>query len=304
MTLVLLSVLGFTACSEAPPEKLERSLAMSKDYNSTTASANTEEQKPSASEPIPIPAIVVSSVVTPVVKSALTPSLDGKTVSEADLIQFLAMAAFQVDGLPKDKSDFYSFELKIKADALITHFSYKIATPADCKVASGYQVEPIASVVKINVEQLPDGPVSVCILRFLAAGKMWQKTENATAYTWQKIPFIRTIKSQFVEYDKSCLKNIITKAEVNISGGKGSYTWVRDPRSQGCSSPKESGVDNLTITFSDSNEIKGFWAYNGEVASGWYAFKWKTKERISFDGVYGYGDPGLTPVGPWSSLTP
>ncbi|MBC7533372.1 MAG: hypothetical protein H7318_17510 [Oligoflexus sp.] len=296
MTLVLLSVLGLTACSEAPPEKLERSLAKSENYTSTTASTNTEEQKPSPSEPTTIPAIVVSPVVNP--------SIDGKTVSEADMIQFLAMAAFQVDGLPNDKSDFYSFELKIKADALITHFSYKIATPADCKVASGYKVEPIATVVKINVDQLPDGPVSVCILRFLAAAKMWQKTENATAYTWQKIPFIRSIKSQFVEYDRSCLKNIITKAEVNFSGGKGSYTWVRDPRSQGCSSPKESGVDNLTITFSDSNEIKGFWAYNGEEASGWYAFKWKTKERTSFDGVYGYGDPGLSPVGPWSSLAP
>lgn len=281
-SVILLSLLGVTACSENNPDRPKNIVKKAEKYEAIPTSANTEVKRPEASDAAPLQT----------------------TLPAVDLNQVLLMTSFEVEGVPKGMSDANQFEIKVKADPAISHFSYKLSTPEDCKMASGYQVEPITSVVQLDVEKMPDGPVALCMLRFLAIGKLWQKTENATILSWQKIPFVRSIKSQFEEYDGACGKKLITQTVVKFSGSQSTYSWVRDSKAQGCNQPKAMGEDKLSITSNDDNEIKGFWSYEGGTGSGWFAFKWKTKERNTFDGSYGYGDPSFAPAGPWNSVIP
>lgn len=218
--------------------------------------------------------------------------------SEADL----ATALLEPQGIPSGSSDLSAFQFKVKADSNVTHFSYKVGAPEDCSSGSGYKVESVSSVVSVNVSEMDDGIVAVCLLKFFAPDELWQKAENATVVSWTKIPFERTIKSQFSEFDSSCKKDIVTTTEVKFSGKEGTYTWVRDPKSQGCNQGKTQGEDTMTITSNDGNKITGFWNYNGTEASGWYSFNWKNTERTAFDGDYGYGDPESEPAGPWDSM--
>jgi len=283
-TLVLISILSFAACAE-PSEKPSETLRVNGDFNSKgPADAIKIDQENSAT--------IDTEPGSP------------EAVASSAQYQNLLNTSFQVEGIPKGASDIYNFEFKIKADPSITYFSYKIGTPDDCKLGAGHQVEPISSTIKISVDTLPDGPVAICFLKYHETDKLWLNAEDSIVETWTKIAFVRSIKSEFQEFDASCRKNITTVAEVKFSGSSGTYVWSRDPKSQGCNQPKTQGEDKLSITSSNSTEIKGFWLYNGENVSGWYAFKWKTAERTSFEGSYGYGDPNLEPSGPWNSTAP
>lgn len=276
LTVLLLSILAVSACSSSP---VERSNGLSQSNEANRDPENPTDEVPEAPAPGPSNAPKNSN----------------------DLVASLANAKMEAEGIPEVSSDVTDFDFTVRADASLTHFSYKVASPEGCKSGVGYKVEPISAIVRVNIEKFPDGPVAICLLKYLASGELWQKAENATIISWLKVPFVRTIKSQFVEFDVACNKELVTHTEVKFTGTKGTYSWVRDSRSQGCNQATEEGEDNLSITFSDKNEIRGFWQYNGDEASGWYTFTWKNEERTSFEGVYGYGDPSLEPAGPWDS---
>ncbi len=204
----------------------------------------------------------------------------------------------EVDSIPV-KSDLTTLTLNVKSAPHVTHYSWKLATDGTCDKADGYLVQAIKVPLNVSLIGLPDGKVTLCMLGFDSISKLWQAAPTATIFSWDKIPFTRTLVGNYEEDPDICEFSIYSKTVIEINGDKGTSKWEYDPSLFGCLGSKNSGVDELVIKKNDAKELVGYIVDTNI----WFKFKWLDKDRTLFSGTRGDGaDVDVAVIGTWSTI--
>ncbi|MFW7378485.1 MAG: hypothetical protein ACOH5I_06755 [Oligoflexus sp.] len=88
--------------------------------------------------------------------------------------------------VPEGESRITDLEISVSGDGL-THYTFKIgpALTTECGLAYDYILQPIDQPIAINIDNIPDGDIQLCVVGQHSSG-MWQPYERATATTWNK----------------------------------------------------------------------------------------------------------------------
>lgn len=207
--------------------------------------------------------------------------------------------SFNLLGVPDTASDYYNFEFTVEADAAFSHYAYKIDSSETCDDTTGYTVNNIKSPLQASIGEMPDGPVFLCVIAFHFPTKTWQPPASAHVYSWEKLAFVRVFNSYYDSYDPLCFRRVRFQARINIQGDSGSYTWsqLREP---GCLYDPRTFTDELSQIKLSKDVMTGVW-HEGNIAAGWFEFKFSNSERSQFTGSWGYGQPGVKVEGVWNS---
>lgn len=208
------------------------------------------------------------------------------------------------ENVPVGSSDFDRLEMKVQADPAFSHYAYKISSLEDCEQDDGYFVNDVKQPMIINQEAVPFGPVYLCLIGYHFSLRRWQPISQAKIFNWEKVPFKREIESyyEFVMDEAFCNQKTVVRipAVMKFDGTKGSYTFTPTGHPNCPGWTPVVGEDPIVAFKVSATHLRGS-HIDGEL-NGWFELKFTNAERTKFTGTWGYGEPGVEPLGVWNSV--
>lgn len=209
---------------------------------------------------------------------------------------------FNLKNAPDKKYELNVLPLEIEADTTITNFAYKLATVDSCADAADYRTQKMRQDVSLDLTEVPQGPVYLCLLAFYGPTKRWESPVNARVYSWQKVPLKRTFLTTMQVMDNdNCSRPTMVRlnATVSIEGKYGISTWRRESHPD-CREQTQATVDGLFGIKANPTEITGYFQRSGQL-SGWFRWTFADATASKFTGNWGLGELDSSTQGTWST---
>lgn len=198
-------------------------------------------------------------------------------------------------------SDLPKLSLPVAADVAYSHYAMKYGPSNDCMNQQGYAVFEASKSISIEQESLPMGPIYLCLIAYHFPSKRWQPLKDALVYNWQKIPLKRSIQTTFdalITVGCTNPTRVRFRARIDIDGTRGTYRWtLANP--PGCNLDTGPGTNPLSDIKVVGDKMEGKFFDSG--FEGWFKFQFKTPERNTFTGTWGFASAPLVTEGYWNS---